>query len=92
MRISDDRYTGLVNMRIKLMEDCYEVDTLKEFVETYGEKYSIDDDNVEDGIITIDDDSDIYTIEETEWGLEVSDEVEILDLDTRSTVIIRLND
>lgn len=90
MRVTDERYNGMIANYRSLQAKCDEVDSLLEFVDKYGDELLMDASNIEDGIATVEMSGDFYTINETKWGLEVSQDVEINDLDMRCTVMVYL--
>lgn len=90
MRVTDERYNGMIADYRPLQAKCDEVDSLQEFVDKYGDELLMDASNVEDGIATVEMSGDFYTINETDWGLEVSQDVEMNDLDMRCPVTVYL--
>lgn len=90
MRVSDERYNGMIADYRSLAEKCDAVETLAEFVDQYGDELEIEDSNIEDGFINVEMCGDVYTINESEFGLEVSQDVEITDPVFRAPVDIYL--
>lgn len=90
MRVTDERYNGMIADYRSLQAKCDEVDSLEEFVDKYGDELDIDDSNIEDGFITVDMSGDTYTIEDNDWGMEVSQTVETTDDEWRCPVEIYL--
>lgn len=76
MHITDERYNDIKDKRKEIERDCDEVETIAEFSEKYGDKYFIESEG-EDSL-TIDDDGDIYTVEDNGYGLEVSATVKVM--------------
>lgn len=90
MRVSDERYNGMIADYRSLAEKCDKVETLAEFVEKYGDELEIENSNIEDGFIHVEICGDLYTINESEFGLNVSQDVEITDPVFRAPVDIYL--
>lgn len=90
MRVTDERYAGMVADYRSLQAKCDGVESLQEFVNKYGNELDIDDSNIEDGFITVDMCSDTYTIEDNDWGMEVSQTVEFTDDEWRCPVEVYL--
>lgn len=92
MRVSDERYNGMIADYRSLAEKCDEVETLAEFVDKYGDELDIEDSNIEDGFIHVEMCGDVYTINGDRYGLVVSQDVEIIDPVFRAPVDIYLED
>lgn len=77
--ISEERYNGIKNTisEIEAAINASGAETIAEFVECCGNDFYIDEE-AED-YCTIDDDGDIYTITCNDYGLEVENEVKLID-------------
>ena len=90
MRVSDERYNELIADYRSLSKKCDEVENLSEFVEKFGDELEIADCNIEDGFINVEISGDVFTINESIYGLEVSQDVEITDPVFRAPVDVYL--
>lgn len=90
MRVTDEHYYDMKSFYQDLVSKADGCETLEEFVTKYAEDLFINDSNIADGVITVDNDGDTYTISMTEYGLEVSNEVEVFDPVMRCETTIQI--
>lgn len=89
MRISDEHYQEMIDNVKELQRIADGVDTIEEFTSVCASHNYLAEEESDDYCV-IDIDGDLYTIELTEYGLEVEHQVEYINPILRSTETIQL--